>query len=207
MTYQISWDSTTNRDYFKKLLKEAFDTSDREALVEYPGVVREIKTADEYERYSRHVGLGLHSELTDGQEIPLDDPIIDTTKDFRQTRYGLGFKITSGMKKFNKWYAVKELSKNLGMVMKESKDIEIAKMFNNATTTTYASGFDTYAIAHNSHTCKDDASTTYDNYLDAALGVSSLETALIYVLSHIYPSLLTQRSTTTPESGYQATSQ
>jgi hypothetical protein len=179
MAYTIGWDTTTNRDYFKKLIKEAFDTTDREALVEGDEVFKMFDSKDEYERFTRHAGLGLHSSIADGAEIPLDDPVLDTTKEFRQARWGNGFKITSGMKKFNKWYAVKELTKDLGMTMRESKDIEIAKLFNNLTSTDYA-GFDGLAPASNSHTCLDDASSTYDNYLDAALGVSSLEDALVY---------------------------
>lgn len=179
MVYNINWDSTTNKDYLKDLLKEVFDSTDREALVEHPQVMRTMESADEYERFARHAGLGLASRIADGAEIPLDDPVLDTTKDATQLRYGLGFRITAGMKKFNKWYKIEDLTKNLGMVMKESKDIEVAKPFNNFTSTTYA-GFDGKAIADDAHTALDDAGSTYDNYGNAALGVSSLETALVY---------------------------
>ena len=179
MAYGIGWDTTTGRQYYKKLIKEAFDTTARKANVWSDRVFKMWDSKDEYEEMTRHAGLGLHSEIADGAEIPLDDPVLDTSKQYRQVRYGLGFKITSGMKKFNKWYNIKELTTNLSMNMKESKDIEVAKLFNNVTSTDHA-GFDTLAPASNSHTCLDDASSTYDNYLDAALSVGALEDALVY---------------------------
>jgi hypothetical protein len=182
MAYEIGWDTSTNKDYFKDLLKDTFDTTAREALVEYPTMFREVKSTDEYERWARHAGLPDSEDLADGGAINTYDPTFDTTKDVTQKRNGLGFKVTSGMKKFNKWYEVSELTKNLSMKMRESKDKDAANLWNNLTTaTTYSPGmFDGLAIASNSHTCLDSASTTYDNYGDAALGVGALEDALIY---------------------------
>jgi len=180
MTFNIGWDTSTNKDIFKNLLRELFDSTDREALVEYPNVVKELKVSDYYERFARQAGLEGMSELADGEAIPLADPVFDTTKDLTQVRYGLGFKITSGMKKFNKWNEMQTMTKNLGMVMKEGKDVIVARMFNNPTATTYAAGFDTLALASNSHTCLDDDATTYDNNSAGALGVSTLESALVY---------------------------
>jgi len=36
------------------------------------------------------------------------------------------------------------------------------------------------AIAHNSHTCRDEAGTTYNNYLDQGFSLASLESAMNY---------------------------
>ncbi len=57
MTYNIAWDTSANKDYFKDLLKDTFDTTAREALIEYKTMFREVKSGDEYERYARHAGL------------------------------------------------------------------------------------------------------------------------------------------------------
>lgn len=180
MTFNIGWDTTTNKDILKNLLAKLFDNTQRQAMVEYRDVVKELKTSDYYERRARQAGLTGVQELADGEEIPMADPVLDTTQDLTQVRYGLGFKITSGMKKYNKWDEMKKMTKNLGMVMREFKDVEIAKMWNNATATTYASGFDTLALASNSHTCLDDEATTYDNYLDGDLGYTTLQSATVY---------------------------
>ena len=180
MTFNIGWDTSTNKEILKSQLRELWDSTDREAMVEYPNVVKELDVSDYYERFARQAGLEGMQQLADGGAIPLADPVFDDTKDLTQIRYGLGFKITSGMKKFNKWNEMQVMTKNLGMVMRESKDVIIARMFNNATSTTYATGFDGLELAHNSHLCLDSNATTYDNKSAGALGTSTLESALIY---------------------------
>jgi hypothetical protein len=71
MAYEIGWDTTTNKDYFKNLLYDTFDTSAREALVEWPNMFKAVKSKDYYERRARHVGLPLSEELADGGAIIL----------------------------------------------------------------------------------------------------------------------------------------
>lgn len=180
MTITINWDTSTNRDLLKKLLRKVFDSSDHEALVEHPLITKVIPTTDEYEREARMAGFEGLEQLTDGQEIPLADPTFDTTKDWRQDRFGLGFKITSGMKKYNRWDLMEKFTRLLKVAVLEEADIEIFKMWNNTTATTYATGFDGLALASNSHTCLDDDISVYDNYLDADLGFGSLESATVY---------------------------
>ena len=179
MSITIGWDTTTGRQTLKTLIRKEFLSTDREPLVEHKDIFNTISTTDEYERDIRYAGLGPASELTDGEEIGLQDPVLDTTKDYRQGRWGNGFRITAGMKKFNKIGLMKSMTKDLKRTMVETKDADVMTSLNNATSATYA-GFDTYALAYNTHTCLDDASTTYDNYLDAALGVTSYESAKIY---------------------------
>lgn len=180
MAHDIYWDNTTNKDFFKSLLWDVFDTTKRQAMYEAETMVKHIKTKDEYERRAKISGLTGMEKLADGQAIPLAEMSTPLTKDYEQERYGLGFEITAGMKKFNKYNVMKDLTAKLSRHMREEKDIEIARIFNNATATTYYTGFDSLALASNSHLCRDDGGTTYDNYLDAALGVSSFESATVY---------------------------
>jgi len=177
---RIDWDESTNKDTLKTLVRKTFDNTDRKALVEYPQVFKEIKTEDYYEREMRIAGLGQMQSLIDGQPIPMEDPKYGTTKDYTQVRYGLAFRITAGMKKFNKIGLMKKLTNSLSLNMKEGKDVEVAKFWNNLTSTTYAHGFDGFAPAYASHTCLDDAITIFSNYGAAALSNASLEAALAY---------------------------
>jgi len=177
---RTNWDESTNKDIFKNSVYEWFNLSKRPRLVEYPNVVIEKKSSDEYERLGRYAGLDYAGEVPEGQGVPIQDPKFGSTKDYTHKAYGTGFRITERMKMFEKIGLFRDLTENLRVVMDESKDVEIAKMFNNMTSTTYASGFDGLAIAHNSHTCLDDAGTTYDNYLDAGLSTSSWESAMAY---------------------------
>jgi len=183
MAHSIYWDNTTNKDFFKSLLWDVFDTTKREALYEAETMVKHIKTKDEYERRARIAGISGMEKLADGQNIPLAETPDPQTKEYEQERYGFGFEITAGMKKFNRYNMMKDLTAKLSKNMREEKDIEIAKMFNQATSTTAdgaQTGFDGLALASDSHLCRDDAGSTYDNYLDAALGVSSFESATVY---------------------------
>lgn len=178
--HRVSWDTSTNKDVFKTLVRQWFDSTDREAMVEYQNVMKDLTTSDEYERHGRFAGLDLAEAVAEGENIPIQDAKFGSVKDYTQASYGTGYRITDRMKRFNKIGFFEKLTKSLGMNMREAKDIEIAKMWNNTTNTTYASGFDTLAIAHDSHTCLDDASSTYDNKLGSALGTSTLESALNY---------------------------
>lgn len=180
MAHDIYWDNTSGKDFFKSLLWDVFDTTKREAMYEAETMVKHIKKTDEFERRARIAGITGMEKLADGQAIPLAETPRPDTKEYEQERYGLGFEITAGMKKFNKYGIMKDLTAKLSKHMREEKDIEIAKIFNNATSATYYTGFDALALASSAHLCKDDGGTTYDNYLDAALGVSSFESATVY---------------------------
>jgi len=174
------WDTSTNKDVFKALVKKWFDSTDREAIKEYPNVVRQYKTSDDYERHGRYAGLDYAGSVVEGAPIPIQGPKFGGTKDYTQVAYGTGFRITDRMKRTNKIGAMEKWTKSLKRMMIETKDVEIAKMFNNMSATTYAAGFDTLAIAHNTHTTLDDAGATYDNYRDAALSLATLEDAMHY---------------------------
>jgi len=164
----------------KTLVRGWFDSTEREALVEWKMLCKDIKTNDDYEREGRLAGIGAMRELVEAQNIPLEEAKYGGTKDFTQVAYGNGFLITDRMRRFNKIKMLEKLTRSLKKTMIEGKDIEISKMFNNMTATTYAAGFDTYALAYNTHTCLDDAATTYDNYLTADLATGSYEDALEY---------------------------
>lgn len=174
------WDTSTGKESLKSLTRSWFDSTERENLVEWKSLCKDIKTKDDYEREARVAGLGAMQELVEAQNIPLEEAKFGQTKDFTQVAFGNAFRITDRMKRFNKIGLMEKLTRSLKKTMAEGKDIEIAKMFNNMTATTYAAGFDTLALASDSHTCLDDAGTTYDNYGDADLATGSFETALAY---------------------------
>jgi len=181
MSYlNIAWDTSTNRDLLKAGLRKVFNNTARKALYEAGILCNEEKGNDYWFRDARIAGFYNHQPVSDGQDIPLENPKFGGVKTWTQSRYGLGFRITAGMKKFNRYDLMKTFTSDLSKTMVESKDREIANMWNNMTATTYASGYDSLAIASNSHTCLDDLSTTYDNYGDAALGFTSLQTGLLY---------------------------
>ena len=177
-------DTTTNKDTFKTLVRMWFDSTEREAIVEHKELFKLIETKDEYEREGRLAGLGAMSKIADGQNIPLETGKLYGVKDYEQERYGLGFRITDKMKRFNKIDLLERLSRDLKKRLLEDKDIEVMKAYNNATSTTTGTGlvgFDTLALASAAHTLMSDTTTTtYSNYGAADLGTASYEAALVY---------------------------
>jgi len=174
------WDTSTGKESLRSFVRTWFDSTDRENLVEWKQLCKDLKTDMDYEREARVAGLGAMQELAEGQNIPLEEAKFGGTKDYTQVAFGNGFRITDRMKRFNKIGLMEKMTRSLKKTMAEGKDIEIAKMFNNMTATTYATGFDALALASDSHTCLDDSATTYDNYLDSDLATGSYESALQY---------------------------
>jgi len=174
------FDKSTNRDVFKTLVKEHFNSTTGKAIVEWKDLNKDLKTSDDYERIMRVAGLGPMRQIIDGQGIPLEEPAYGGVKEFTLVRFGSGFRITDRMKRFNKINIMKMLTESLKKTMLEGKDIEIAKMWNNTTATTYAAGFDTLALGHDTHTTLAENGQTYDNLLSLALSKAALESAHIY---------------------------
>ena len=57
------WDESTNSDVFKTLIRDIWDSTDREALVEHKELVKVISTKDEFEREMRIAGMGLAEQV------------------------------------------------------------------------------------------------------------------------------------------------
>jgi len=183
-TIRIPFDSTTNKDLLKTgALRKIFDNTIREAKSEYSVLTNDLKTSDEYERDQRMAGLDEAVEVEEGQNIPVQAPVLGTAKTYTQRQFGAGFRMTFKMDYFNKYSLWKRWAKDLAKIQKESKDVEIATMFNSPTSTslTCGVGFDTKAIANNTHTgLAAGTGDNYDNYLNAVLSVSGVQSARYY---------------------------
>jgi len=177
---RVNWDGSTNKELFKKLIAGIFDNTDREALKEYPNMFKVQKSDEEYIRKLRMAGLPLGGEVLEGEGIPIYAPKYGGTKDWTQKSFGLGFRITDRMKRFNKWDLMAKFTKSLKKSQIETKDVELARVWNNVTATTYAAGYDGDPIGHADHHCLDDAGTHINNLLSAALSNAALESALNY---------------------------
>lgn len=174
------WDTSTGKDTRKTIIRSVFDNTAGKALVEWKQICKAVPVEDEFEREMRVAGLGSMQSVAQGQNVPLDTPKFGSTKDYTQGKWGNGFRITEAMKQWNKIKLMSSLTANLRKTMDEGKDIEVAKMWNNPTATTYAAGFDGFALGYASHTTLSDAGTTYSNLLSAGLSNASLQDACEY---------------------------
>ena len=174
-------DTSTNRDLMKAgALRKIFDDTDTSPAIFYKPLVNEITTNEEIKKDQEIAGFTAFTALVEGQNIPLQLPVVGNQKTYTLARYGTGFRITAWMEKYNKYDLIKRLTRSLKKVMAESKDIEIHKMFNNPTTT--ITGFDTTHLAEDAHTGLLGGSTAdnYDNLLNVAPSYTALASAKYY---------------------------
>jgi hypothetical protein len=179
------FDTTTNKDLYKKgSLRQIFDSTLYEPEVFYKEIVNDKKTDLLTERDLHMAGFEAAAEVTEGQNIPIFSPALDVTKEYTQRDFGIGFRMTYKANYFNQYDLWARWAKQAARKQVEAKDIEIHTMFNNPTSTslTAGTGFDSLAMASNTHTGLLSGSTddNYDNYLNQALSLSALESARYY---------------------------
>lgn len=184
-TIRTTFDTTSNKDLLKLGgLRKIFDNTVRKALTYSSKTYNMLTTKDEYERDLRMAGLTTAPEIAEGQNIPIQTPVLGTTKTYTQRQWGTGFRMTFKMDYFNKYKLWARWAKDLGKVMIESKDIELAVPWNSPTSITLTAGvgFDTKAIANDAHTGLNPDSTAdnYDNYGNAALSFTAIANARYY---------------------------
>lgn len=179
---RTDFDTTSNKDLLNVGLRELFDTTQREALVEYKQFVNDIGTSEYDERDQQIAGLGLAGSVGEGANIKLQAPLLGGDVTYTQAGWGTGFRITHKMDYFNKYSLYQRWTKDLGRVMAETKDIEIMRMFNNPTSSTYqGTGFDSQVMAYATHTgLASGTGDNYSNYLNQGLSISALESMRYY---------------------------
>jgi hypothetical protein len=182
----IHSDPTSNKDLLKTGIRTVFDNSDVKAINDHPQMFRTVSVKDYEVSDFRMAGLGAMSKTGDGEPAKMEAPVFGTRKDYQQEKYTNGFRVTDMMQKYNRIQLVERLTRDLKKTMIEGKDEEVFKLYNSASATTYASGFDTLALASASHTCLYDTDVTYSNYLNADLTTAAYESAIKYFYSGIY---------------------
>ena len=195
MSVLTSFDTSTNKDLFKKTLYKLYDNTDRKHPQEWRNVYNDLKSKDDYERVMRIAGLEPASAVAEGEEIGIQDPTYGSTKEYTQASFGTGFRISHRIKLTNKWNLMTKWTKSLAEMMRYCKDVEAAKLYNDPTGATYTyKGFDTLDLAENTHTgLASGTADNYDNLLSEALSTASLESAFNYFeemiddMGHIMP--------------------
>ncbi len=124
------WDTSTGKEVFRKLVRKTFDSTDREALIESEKLYNMRTTTKLFERDLRIAGMPAGSSVVEGGKIPMYDPKFGGTKDYTSAEYGMGFRVSWMMKKTNQMDLVQKWTKSLRMKLNETKDIELAKLWN-----------------------------------------------------------------------------
>jgi hypothetical protein len=183
------FDNTSTRELMKAgILRKVFDDTARKIPVFYKSLVNEKKTSEEWNKDRRKGGLlPFSAAIADGQNIPMQGPVLGGYHTYNLARYALGFRITSWASKYIKAFdAPKELAASLRKAMDTGKDIVIHQMFNSPTaTSTDAKGFDDLALASAAHTGLLTGSTddNYSNYLNSDISYTSLASVRYYYVT------------------------
>ena len=178
-------DATTNKDLLKEgSLRTIFDNTVHDANKFSEKFYNMENTNLWIETDFRMAGFDLAPEIAEGQNIPIQKPQAGTTKSYTQRIWGTGFRMTKWMNEANKYKLWSRWAKSLGEIMTETKDIELAVPFNSPTSTTLTcgTGFDSLAVGYDTHTGLNPNTTSdnYDNYINAALSYTSLDSARYY---------------------------
>lgn len=175
--------TTTNNLFIAGRLKKIFDTTIHDVPVFHKELCKTMTDGDLYHIEQRLAGLEDAAEIAEGQAIPLYTPTLGTEKKITQRQWGIGFRMTDKMKRFNKYKLWDRWTSDIARRQKEAKDAECHVMFNNMTSTTLTAGtgYDTLAIANDTHTgLASGTGDNYDNYLNQGLSLAALEAARYY---------------------------
>jgi hypothetical protein len=185
MAVTVNIDASTNKDLFKVgTLRNIFDTT----LKAEPMYSEELYNTKPTKLLTvRDQAMGSFEPATEhaeGQNINVQDPAVGLQKEYTQRFFGTGFRMTFVANRYNQYNLWSRWAKGISKAQKQAKDIELAVPFNSpdSTSLTCGVGFDTLALAHNTHTGLLAGSTAdnFNNYLNSALAYSSLQSARYY---------------------------
>jgi phage major head subunit gpT-like protein len=166
--------STFNEEYVPGYFALAVDEF-TSALKMYDKIAKVMSSTKKKEDKLYRSSLGYLAEKGEGEPIGYDTPIGNLTKSWVHKTYALGVRATEeaiddNLYEFgqggNAGQDIKELFTDLGRSAAETPELELAKIFNYATATTFHTGNDGLALASASHTRLD--GSAYSN-----LGTSS----------------------------------
>ncbi len=159
------------------ITKACFDEFAKRAE-QYSQVIKVVPTTKSLDQYTEVAGTGLARYIPEGGNIGYDEMRPGTPKNFLPLKYGLAIQTTLEMAEdAGKWPIIGNMSKQLGRSIAETRELQIAQIYNN--------GFDTGYIQYNG---KPAFSTTHpllrggtwSNRLPAmTLSMGSLEAAKI----------------------------
>jgi phage major head subunit gpT-like protein len=124
-----------NRSTFNKVVVPGLFSMMLMKFKERPEVWRQIvnyrQSTKAFEESAYYTGFGYVPEKPEGQAIDYDEPIQGPTKRWTHKTYGLGFKVTEEMIEDDLYDVMNDMSSGLGVAARETKEVEVADVFNN----------------------------------------------------------------------------
>lgn len=119
---------------------------------EYSRYMNVITLDSLYKRDAKMAGFGTPVEIPEGGAVVYDEAISPVTRRYDLIKRGLGYKITDKLWKFDEYGEVRNLESALKRADADDTEVYFHAIFNNATATTVATGFDGLALASTAHT-------------------------------------------------------
>lgn len=173
---------TMTRSAFLNLLVEGlskvFYDQYKEADLKYSQVYN-VKKSSKYKETLHSVApITMLAEKPEGTSITYEDMVDGYEKDFTHTAFAKGLRFTRELIDDERYGVMSDRTAKLARAARIRKEYDHAKLFNNATATTYFTGQDGLALLSASHTYANNGSSTWSNYSASTdLSLTALETA------------------------------
>ena len=145
----------TVRASFADLLKPGFHDIFMQRLnkypPEYPKIVNELTSKQQYEDDSYVTGFGTAPEKVEGVSVTFDDPYQGYDKRYTHTTFGLGFRVTREMYDDDLYGKMRKMPKALARSLAITTEQDVANIYNRAFNATYT-GPDGSVLCVTSHT-------------------------------------------------------
>lgn len=153
---------------------------------QYSKFMNIVNQSDLYRRKAKMAGFGPMQNIEEGQNVQYDEAIAPVTIRFDLSKRGSGYKITDKLWKFDRYGEVKKFEADLRRADMDDTETFFMALFNNATSTTIASGFDGLALASTAHTRLDGGATIANRPTTlTALSLTSLQDAIVAMRNHV----------------------
>lgn len=162
----------------KPMLERVIYASYKRRPAEWPKIFDQDSTQASIYQTTTHSGVGLPTQINEGQPVNFDSPVQGFDKTFKPVRFGLGIQVSQDLVEDDtKLRLAPKRARMLANSINEAQEIQMASIFNNGFS---ATGPDGVALFSASHPLVK-AGGVQSNLLSAAadLDNTSLELALI----------------------------
>ncbi len=159
-------------------LKQVFFLQYKEQAQVHPRIFDITKSKKRQETYQGVTGLGMLDVKPESEAIVYSDLVEGYNKTFLHTAYAKGLRFSRELLDDDQYGVMKRRTEALARSARYRKEYDHAKLFNNASATTYFTGQDSLALFSASHTLAAKPGTLFSNYSASTdLSLSALESA------------------------------
>ena len=155
-----------------------------QAYANYPeqySTVFSLDTSDRnYEKFSTSTGFAMANNVSEGEEIPVDDPVQGFDSTFTHKKVALAFIVSSELMEDDQFKVIAAKPAQTARAVKNRVETDAADILINSDSTINNTGPDGVSLSSASHP-REDGGAVQSNRATTALTEASLETALVAI--------------------------